>query len=62
MPQDIKEAYEVIYKKVNEGEISEERIDSSVYKILSTKFDYGFFDEEYKVFLSSFNHSGGRRR
>ena len=62
MPQDIKEAYEVIYRKVNEGEISEERIDSSVYKILSTKFDYGFFDEEYKVFLSSFNHGGGRRR
>ena len=51
MPQDIKEAYEIIYRKVNEGIISEERIDYSVYKILSTKFDYGFFDKEYRNFL-----------
>lgn len=51
MPQDIKEAFEVIYRKVNEGLISEDRIDLSVYKILSTKFDYGFFDKEYQGFL-----------
>lgn len=51
MPQDIKEAYEVIYRKVNDGVITMERIEQSVYKILSTKFDYGFFDSEYKEFL-----------
>lgn len=55
MPQDIKEAYETIYRKVNEGIISEERINSSVYKILSTKFDYGFFDKEYREFLKNEN-------
>ena len=51
MPQNIKEAYEIIYRKVNEGIISEERIEQSVYKILSTKFDYGFFVNEYQEFL-----------
>ena len=50
MPQDIKEAHETIYRKVNDGVISEDRIDESVYKILSTKFDYGFFDREYLEF------------
>lgn len=51
MPQNIKEAYETIYRKVNEGIISETRIEQSVYKILSTKFDYGFFNNEYEEFL-----------
>ena len=51
MPQDIKEAYETIYRKVNEGIISETRIEESVYKILFTKFDYGFFINEYQEFL-----------
>jgi len=61
MPQDIKEAYETIYRKVNEGIITEERIDQSVYKILLTKFDYGFFDKEYQDFLI-YNQARGRSR
>ena len=52
IPQDIKETYETIYRKVNEGIIKEERIEQSVYKILSTKFEYGFFDKEYQNFLN----------
>ena len=51
MPQNIKEAYEIIYRKVSEGIISEERIEQSVYRILETKFDYGFFAHEYQEFL-----------
>lgn len=61
MPQNINDAFEVIYRKVNDGVISESRIDMSVYKILSTKFDYGFFDKEYfdfqKYMISSKNFS-----
>lgn len=59
--QYINEAYDTIYRKVNEGLIPESRIEESVYRILSTKFDYGFFDKEYKAFLE-FNSSRGRRR
>jgi len=51
MPQDITEAFDTIYRKVNDGFISEDRINLSVYRILSTKFDYGFFDKEYQTFL-----------
>lgn len=61
MPQDINEAFNTIYRKVNEGLIPESRIEESVYRILSTKFDYGFFDKEYKAFLE-FNSSRGRGR
>jgi len=61
MPQDIKEAYEIIYRKVNEGVITEDRINSSVYRILSTKFDYGLLDKEYKEFLI-YNANKGRNR
>jgi len=53
MPQDIGEAYETIYQGVESGKISTYRIDASVYRILSTKFDYGFFDKEYEQFTSS---------
>jgi len=51
MPQDIMQAYNTIYQMVNEGVISEERINNSVYRILNVKFDYGFFDREYQGFL-----------
>ena len=61
MPQDVKEAYEVIYRKVNEGVIPIERIEQSVYKILSTKFDYGFFKNEYNDFLK-YNSLAERKR
>lgn len=61
MPQDIKEAYETIYRKVNDGLITEDRINQSVYKILSTKFDYGFFNKEYQEFIDRNQYSGRRR-
>lgn len=51
MPQDITHAYEIIYRSVNDGVIPEERIDKSVYRILKLKFEYGFFDREYREFL-----------
>jgi len=50
MPQNIKQAHETIYQKVDTGVIPIERINSSVYRILSTKFDYGFFEKEYKEY------------
>lgn len=52
MPQDITEAYDTIYRNVDKGIIPVDRIDASVYRILSTKFDYGFFDKEYQEFFS----------
>ena len=51
MPQDINEAYNTIYKNVDSGKIPIDRINASVYRILSTKFDYGFFDREYERFV-----------
>lgn len=51
MPQDIRDAYETIYKYVNEGLIAEERINDSVFRILSAKFDYGFFEGEYQEYI-----------
>lgn len=62
MPQDIKDACEIIYRKVNDGEITVERIDNSVYKILSTKFDFGFFDKEYNEYLRFNNNFGFKTR
>ena len=52
MPQDISIAFKTIYDAVNDGKISEERIDESVIKILSTKFDYGFFTKEYEEYCA----------
>ncbi len=51
MPQNINIAYDTIYRAVNEGTITEERINEAVYRILSTKFDYGFFDKEYNEYV-----------
>lgn len=50
MPQNIKDAFETIYRKVNEGIISEDRINNSVYKILSLKCDYGLLNKEYNEY------------
>ena len=61
MPQDINEAFNTIYRKVNEGLIPESRIEESVYRILSTKFDYGFFNDEYQSFIDRNQYSGRRR-
>ena len=51
MPQDVGEAYNTIYQNVDSGKIPEDRINASVYRILSTKFDYGFFNKEYEQFI-----------
>ncbi len=55
MPQDISVAYNTIYQNIDSGIIPIERIDASVYRILSTKFDYGLLDKEYQAFLESNN-------
>lgn len=51
MPNDIDEIYETIYRSINEGIILEERINSSVYRILKMKFKQGFFRKEYLEYL-----------
>lgn len=50
MPQNIKEAFDTLYQKVDTGIIPVERLDTSVLRILNTKFDYGFFEKEYKEY------------
>ena len=60
MPQDIKEAFNIIYQKVGEGVITEDRINSSVYRILSTKFDFGLLNNEYYNYIA--NNSRSIRR
>ena len=62
MPTSVKEAFELLYREVNEGRISEDRINKSVYKILSLKFDYGLLDQEYKQYLNSVIGKNGRGR
>lgn len=51
MPQDINVALNIIYQGVDSGKISIDRINTSLYRILSTKFDYGFFCKEYEEFI-----------
>ena len=53
MPQDINSAFNTIYNAVNDGKIDEERINESVLKILSIKFDYDFFSKEYEEFVKN---------
>ena len=55
MPQDIGEAFNTIYQNVDQGIITIERIDASVLRILSIKFDYGFFNKEYQKFIQQKN-------
>ena len=55
MPQNINVAYDTIYRAVNDGVIDESKIDDAVYRILSLKFDYGFFDKEYNEYVNSHN-------
>jgi len=55
MPQDISEAFNVIYQNIEKGIITIERIDASVLRILSIKFDYGFFSNEYQEFIQQKN-------
>lgn len=46
MPVDLDMAYNEILNKVNEGEISEERLDASVLRILTVKFQRGIIKTE----------------
>lgn len=57
MPQNINEAFNTIYDAVNDGVIKEEQINNSVYRILSTKFDIGFFDKELNEFINKKSRS-----
>ena len=43
MPADIEEAANAICNAVRSGEISEERINESVYRILRQKYELGLF-------------------
>ena len=53
MPQDIGEAYSTIYQNVDNGNISVDRINSSVERILSIKFDYGLLNKEYIQYIEN---------
>lgn len=55
MPQNVTDAFNTIYRGVNDGTIPIEKINSSVYKILSTKFDFGMFNKEYMEYLKQIN-------
>ena len=55
MPQDVGVAHETLLRAVESGAIPMDRIDTSVYRILSTKFDYGFFNKEYSEYVNSHN-------
>ncbi len=47
-PNNYKDALNAIVKNVNGGNISEERIDDAVRRILSVKFDMGLFEDPYQ--------------
>lgn len=53
MPHNINEAFDTIRKNVDNGVITEDRINTSVYRILSTKFDFGLLDSEYTNYKAS---------
>lgn len=55
MPQDISVAYNTIYENIDKGNISIDRINSSLYRILSVKYDYGLVDNEYKSYIEQYN-------
>ena len=46
MPQDLAKAYNGILNAVNNGNISTDRIDQSVLRILQLKIKYGVVDPE----------------
>lgn len=45
MPEDLQESVNAVCNAVNNGEISESRIDESVTRILNQKYELGLFDE-----------------
>lgn len=60
MPKDIKKACNIIYENIDNGNITIERINESVYRILNVKFDYGFFSKEYEEYTN--NHKLIRKK
>ena len=47
MPADLDLAYNAVLDAVRDGELSEDRIDESVYRILRLKFERGLFQDPY---------------
>src|SRR4029434_3363269 len=47
LPPDMDVAYNAVLNAVRSGEISEERLDESVYRILPLKFRHALFDNPY---------------
>ena len=62
MPNDVNLAYNTVYRAVNEGSISLDRINKSVYRILNIKFDLGFFDKEFQDFTKNNDREVHRNR
>ena len=60
MPQDISIAYNTIYENIDKGNISIDRINSSLYRILNTKYDYGLLDNEYNSYINMCNKTRTR--
>jgi beta-N-acetylhexosaminidase len=56
MPQDIKEAYSILYQGIDNGVIPIERVDESVKRILNLKFNYGFYKKEFDEYIKN-NHN-----
>ena len=54
MPHDINSSYSIIYQNIDNGTIPINRIDASVYRILSTKFEFGLLDDEYSYYLNNY--------
>ncbi len=52
MPMDIDDAFNTIYRFVNDGKISIERIDDSLRRIFYLKFNSGLLDDEYDCYLN----------
>lgn len=46
-PPDVEVAYNGVLDAVESGEISEERLDESVYRIIKSKMNHGLFDDPY---------------
>lgn len=61
-PNHYKNAINAIINKVNSGEISEDRINDAVSRILTVKFDLGLFEDPYQEKLSKEETELGNER
>ncbi|WP_165491786.1 glycoside hydrolase family 3 protein [Egibacter rhizosphaerae] len=57
-PPDMDTSYEAVVDAVEEGELSEERIEESVFRILRMKFEQGLFDDPYSAGDDVMDHVG----